>query len=80
MSLPLPLSAFEGVKHGDVDLLGPKLIYVAINFLGLGMGLYKLGTTTSVGDTCVSLRALSLLCDGRRGHADTPCWPRCLHV
>jgi hypothetical protein len=47
----LPCAAFDSVKHGDVDLLAPKLIYVAINMLGLAMGLYKLGTCVGMGVT-----------------------------
>ena len=45
---PLLGSAFEGVKHGDVDLVAPKLIFIAINMLGLAMGLYKLGECAQI--------------------------------
>lgn len=42
-------TAFEGVEHGGVNLLAPKLLYILINLAGLGMGLYKLGACARVG-------------------------------
>lgn len=48
-------AAFEGVKHGDVDLTGPKLMYIAINLAGLAMGFYKLGATSLVNAVSVRL-------------------------
>ncbi|KAI5669150.1 hypothetical protein M9H77_19003 [Catharanthus roseus] len=46
-----PLSALQGVgkvfepyKDSRVDLLAPKLVYIALNLVGLGLGVWKLNT------------------------------------
>ncbi|KAK9682903.1 hypothetical protein RND81_10G105500 [Saponaria officinalis] len=46
-----PISALQGVgkvfepyKDSKVDLLGPKLVYLALNLVGLGLGVWKLNT------------------------------------
>ncbi|KAF3628092.1 putative pre-mRNA-processing factor 6-like [Capsicum annuum] len=46
-----PVSALQGVgkvfepyKDSKVDLLGPKLVFVALNLVGLGLGVWKLNT------------------------------------
>ncbi|KAL9274579.1 ER membrane protein complex subunit 4-like protein [Drosera capensis] len=46
-----PISALQGVgkvfepfKDNKVDLLGPKLVYIALNVVALGVGVWKLNT------------------------------------
>nr|GMD09566.1 ER membrane protein complex subunit 4 [Ipomoea batatas] len=46
-----PISALQGVgkvfepyKDSKVDLLGPKLLFIALNLAGLGLGIWKLNT------------------------------------
>uniref|UniRef100_A0A7N0R8I9 ER membrane protein complex subunit 4 n=1 Tax=Kalanchoe fedtschenkoi TaxID=63787 RepID=A0A7N0R8I9_KALFE len=46
-----PLSALQGVgkvfepyKDNKVDLLGPKLLFIALNLAAMGMGVWKLNT------------------------------------
>ncbi|WMV40300.1 hypothetical protein MTR67_033685 [Solanum verrucosum] len=46
-----PVSALQGVgkvfepyKDSKVDLLGPKLVFIALNLVGLGLGVWKLNT------------------------------------
>ncbi|KAF5748107.1 ER membrane protein complex subunit 4-like [Tripterygium wilfordii] len=46
-----PISALQGVgkvfepyKDGKVDLLGPKLLFIALNLGGLALGVWKLNT------------------------------------
>ncbi|EPS60039.1 hypothetical protein M569_14765, partial [Genlisea aurea] len=36
--------AFEPFKDKRVDLLAPKLVFVALNLVGLGLGIWKLNT------------------------------------
>ncbi|CAM8913238.1 unnamed protein product [Rhodiola kirilowii] len=50
-SLWQPLSALQGVgkvfepfKDNRVDLLGPKLLFIALNLAAMGMGVWKLNT------------------------------------
>ncbi|KAG9130720.1 hypothetical protein Leryth_012679 [Lithospermum erythrorhizon] len=35
---------FEPFKDKNVDLLLPKLVYIALNLVGLGIGVWKLNT------------------------------------
>ncbi|KAL7112035.1 hypothetical protein ACP275_05G127800 [Erythranthe tilingii] len=35
---------FEPYKDNKVDLLGPKLVFIALNLVGLGFGVWKLNT------------------------------------
>ncbi|CAI9094701.1 OLC1v1030483C1 [Oldenlandia corymbosa var. corymbosa] len=46
-----PISALQGIgkvfdpyKDNKVDLLAPKLVYIALNLAGLGLGVWKLNT------------------------------------
>lgn len=34
---------FEPYKDNKVDLLLPKLVFIALNLVGLGMGVWKVG-------------------------------------
>ncbi|KAL0372049.1 UNVERIFIED_CONTAM: ER membrane protein complex subunit [Sesamum calycinum] len=35
---------FEPYKDNKVDLLAPKLVFIALNLVGLGLGIWKLNT------------------------------------
>lgn len=39
---------FEPYKDNKVDLLLPKLVFVALNLVGLGLGVWKVGSLISV--------------------------------
>ncbi|KAK6927669.1 TMEM85/ER membrane protein complex subunit 4 [Dillenia turbinata] len=46
-----PINALQGVgkvfepyKDSKIDLLGPKLLFIALNLVGLGIGVWKLNT------------------------------------
>mgnify|MGYP004721357847 CR=1 FL=1 len=41
--LEICFAVFEPYKDNKVDLLGPKLVYIALNLVGLGLGVWKVG-------------------------------------
>lgn len=46
--LLLFLIVFEPYKDNKVDLMLPKLVFLALNMVGLGLGVWKVGSLISV--------------------------------